>query len=317
MRPHPSISSASPVKTRPAPSAVDQIGMMIVGVPGRVERADFDRPDEDRVTLPHRHIDMVRAALLGKSALAARPLAQPRCARDMVGVDVRLDRAFQRQPQGREKLQVAFDGLEHRVDQRGLAARLARRRDRCKPTMRARTADGTALRSPLPGHGFLAHRRDHEHLRCRCRSHRRLDRGEAGARRTRGVDGRARRHAGRDRQRGAVDHRRRRPPLRRRRDVGGSVGTGRPRPRRPRRQGSGPAAHRRQPRTAGRPGHADRADAQRRALVVHRRSVVVGRSRDHDRRRASRSNRSRAASSTRAASAKRAESCRRRSTPTS
>ena len=93
--------------------------MVIVSVPGHVQRLEPKVADVDRFTLTDGDVGIPRAALLRHSDLAAGGVTQAICRSHMVRMNMGLDRIFECEAELIEQRQVAIHGVEDRIDQRG------------------------------------------------------------------------------------------------------------------------------------------------------------------------------------------------------
>ncbi len=116
-----------------APSAADQERVAgedavahqeavgIVGVAGRVEHVQRQALDGELVAFRHPHRDHVHLGVLAHHRDAVRAIAQRAEARDVVGMNVRVDRLDQLEVQLLHQLQVPVDLLQDGIDDQRLA----------------------------------------------------------------------------------------------------------------------------------------------------------------------------------------------------
>jgi hypothetical protein len=98
----------------------------IVGMTGRVQHVEAQSFDLHPVAFGHAHRHDVDARPLAHDGDAAGAVAQRAQARDVVGMQVRVDRLDQPEVELPDQLKVAVDLLEHRIDDQRLAAAPAR-----------------------------------------------------------------------------------------------------------------------------------------------------------------------------------------------
>jgi len=120
-----------------SPAAVDQqrvaaeqpvapaIGEMAVGVARGVQRVDANTAHLERHTLCRTHVHARQTFHRRRGDFAAHALAQVQGRRDVIGMDVRVERVCQPQPQRLQRRKIAVDGVDHGIDQQRLAGRLA------------------------------------------------------------------------------------------------------------------------------------------------------------------------------------------------
>ena len=92
-------------------------------MPRRMERAQTDALDFDRVAVANAHRDDVDGGLRPHHGDALRAVAERPHAAHVVGVDVGIEDLGERELELVEKGQVALDLLQHRIDDEGFAAR--------------------------------------------------------------------------------------------------------------------------------------------------------------------------------------------------
>ena len=98
---------------------------MVVGVSGRVHRIQPHAAHLQWHAVLDADIGAVQAVERGNRDPAAHFLPEPRRRREVVGMDVRVDRHHESQPEVVDDLQVALPGGKHRVHQDRLAGLLA------------------------------------------------------------------------------------------------------------------------------------------------------------------------------------------------
>ena len=103
-----------------------QIAVGIVGMAGRVHHVEAEALDHHLVAVgdPHRH--HVGLALLAHDGDAMGAVAQFAEARDMVGMQMGIDRLDQLEIEFAQQLAVAVDLLQHRIEDQRFAAGAAR-----------------------------------------------------------------------------------------------------------------------------------------------------------------------------------------------
>lgn len=102
-------------------SIVHPVAVMGRGVAGGEQRPQFDRADAQGLSLPQSDVS-TRQPVQGRSAdSAAGEALELERASQMIGVNVGLDGAGERQPQVSQNLKVTLDGIDHRIDDRARA----------------------------------------------------------------------------------------------------------------------------------------------------------------------------------------------------
>ena len=97
----------------------------IVRVPGRIERFEAQALDVDPIAVADTDGDDLGLALLPHHRDAARALAERLKSRDVVGMEMRVDGFHQPQVELAQKLDIAVDPFEDRIDDERLSAMAA------------------------------------------------------------------------------------------------------------------------------------------------------------------------------------------------
>ena len=103
-----------------------EVAVGIVGMPRRIQRLEGESFDTDLVAVAHPDGNDIGLALFAHHRDAARALTQRFKSGDVVGVEMGVDRLHQPEIELLQKLDVAVDPFEHRVDDERFSAMAAR-----------------------------------------------------------------------------------------------------------------------------------------------------------------------------------------------
>ena len=116
-------------------------------MPRGVDCAETQAIDGDRVSVRHADRDDVGLGFLAHDRYALGAVAQLAEARDVIGMQMRVDGLNETQIEFVQELDVALDLLEHRIDDKRLAARPACKEVAVGARNRCRTSGGKIMAS--------------------------------------------------------------------------------------------------------------------------------------------------------------------------